>query len=129
MKSRLCQTERCISIPCLNVVAVALIMLGLMGCATARIDWNSRVGSYTYDQAVLDLGPPERSETLSDGTKVAEWMISRGYARGTMTSLGGYHYYGYPGIHYYTEQPSPDHLIRLTFSKEGLLRAWRKVLK
>jgi hypothetical protein len=113
-----------------NWLAPALLLLVLTACTTARIDWNSRVGSYTYDQAVLDMGPPERSEKLSDGTKVAEWLLSRGYARGTMTSLGGPYYYGwYPGVHYYTEQPSPDHLIRLTFSKEAVLQAWRKVLR
>lgn len=113
-------------------LAAVWIALAWMGCATARIDWNSRVGSFTYDQAVLDMGPPERSETLTDGTKVAEWLIARGYARGTMTSLGGfpyYGYYGYPSVQYYTEQPSPDHLIRLTFSKDGVLKTWRKVLK
>jgi len=112
-----------------RLISILGLALVLTGCATARVDWNSRVGSYTYDQAVLDMGPAERSETLSDGTKVAEWMLSRGYARGTMTSFGGYYSYGYPGIHYYTEQPSPDHLIRLTFSKAGVLQAWRKVLK
>ena len=107
---------------------LAIVTLTFLGCATARIDWDSRVGSYTYDQAVLDMGPPDRSETLTDGTKVAEWMTARGYARGTMTSFGGY-YYGHPSVNYYSEQPSPDHLIRLTFAKEGALRSWRKVLK
>ena len=122
--------QRFISFPVLSAgsVATAIAAFLLMGCATTRIDWNSRVGSYTYDQAVLEMGPPERAETLSDGTKVAEWLISRGYARGMMSSFGGY-YYGNPSIQYYSEQPSPDHLIRLTFSRDGVLRAWRKVLK
>ncbi|MBI4662822.1 MAG: hypothetical protein HY735_28740 [Verrucomicrobia bacterium] len=107
-------------------VALMLLTLGWVGCATSKIDWNTRVGSYTYDQAVLELGPAEKSETLKDGTKVAEWMTSRGYASGTMTSLGG-HYYGSPWIHYYSEQPSPDYFLRLTFSPDGVLRAWRRV--
>lgn len=100
----------------------------LVGCATSKIDWNSRIGNFTYDQAVLEMGPPERSETLKDGTKVSEWLISRGYARGTMTSFGGSPY-RYPWINYYSEQPSPDNLVRLIFSPDGRLQAWKKVLR
>ena len=113
-----------------SFVMVSLALF-LVGCATARIDWNSRIGNYTFDQAVLELGPPEKSATISDGTKVAEWLTTRGYARGTMTSFDGFggYYHGYPWIHFYSEQPSPDHFIRLTFSKDGVLRTWKKVLR
>lgn len=111
-----------------SLFCLAALGLCLLGCATTRVDWDARVGSYTYDQAVLELGPADKSETLKDGTKVAEWLTARGYSRGTMTSFGG-QYYGYPWIHYYSEQPSPDYLIRLTFSPDGILRAWRKVLR
>lgn len=36
------------------LVAVAAVN----GCATNRINWAERVGYYTHDQAVLELGPP-----------------------------------------------------------------------
>ena len=34
----------------------ALLLLVLSGCATTKIDWNSRVGNYTYDNAIAELG-------------------------------------------------------------------------
>ena len=101
----------------------------LLGCATAKTDWTSRVGQYTYDQAVLELGPPEKLATLTEGTKVAEWLTTRGYARGSFTTFGGSFYYGGPWIHHYAEAPSPDHFLRLTFSPDGKLNAWQRVLK
>ena len=47
----------------------------MAGCATAKIDWTSRVGHYTYSQAVKDYGPPDNSAKLSDGSTVAEWTV------------------------------------------------------
>jgi hypothetical protein len=105
--------------------AAALV---LTGCATNRTDWNTRIGSYTYDQAVLEFGPPDRIATLTDGTKVGEWLTSRGYSRGSFATYGGF-YYGDPWVHYYPEPRSPDHFLRLTFSPDGILQAWRKVYK
>ncbi len=100
----------------------------LVGCSTAKIDWDSRVGNYTYDQAVLEYGPPDRSATLTDGTKVSEWLLYRGDSRGSYSTFGGYHYGG-PWIHHYSEPPAPDRFLRLTFAADGKLKAWRKVVK
>src|SRR5262245_31305974 len=56
-----------------------LFLIWLLGCATApKIDWNSRIGNYNYDQAVLEMGPADRSAALTDGTKVVEWLTARG---------------------------------------------------
>ena len=55
------------------------LALGLTGCATQRVDWAARVGHYTYEQAVVDLGPPEKHAKLADGALVAEWLVNRGY--------------------------------------------------
>src|SRR4051812_26414170 len=82
------------------------------GCATApKIDWNSRIGNYTYDQAVLELGPPDRMAPLTDGTKVAEWLTFRGYSQGYAMPVGPQMYHPYftgPSAYYYSEPPSPD---------------------
>jgi len=105
--------------------------LFLAGCATTKIDWNSRVGNYTYDQAVAELGPPDKSAKLSDGTTVAEWLTQRGYARGSVGVMYGYgypHYY-HPWYPYYSEPPSPDYYIRLTFGPEGKLQAYKRVTR
>ena len=102
-----------------------LLLLGLVvaGCASRKIDWSSRVGSYTYDQAVRDMGPPDKSAKLDDDSTVADWMTVRGTT--TMYSGAGY---GYP---YYSPpigfaSTSPDYFIRLTFDTSGTLTGWKK---
>ena len=52
-----------------------LLAAAVAGCvATSRIDWTARLGSYTYDQAVAEFGPPDKVAKLSDGAIVAEWQ-------------------------------------------------------
>jgi len=116
-------------------VAGVLLMLSVLlsGCATGpKIDWNSRIGNYTYDQAVMELGPADRIATLTDGTRVAEWLTSRGYSHGYVSGLGpSYHQpyvYG-PPAYSYSEMPSPDRFIRLTFSPDGRQLTWQKVAR
>lgn len=68
----------------------SLVFIGLLvaaGCATSRNeDWPSRIGNYTYDNAVKEMGPPDKTETLTDGTQVADWFVTRG--GGLTVSLG-----------------------------------------
>ena len=107
-------------------------MLLLIGCATTpKIDWNSRIGNYSYDNAVVELGPPDKSAVLSDGTRVAEWLVRRGYSRGgTAFGMGGGfyghpYYYGGP-IWFHEDPPSPDVFLRLVFDAEGILQEWKR---
>jgi hypothetical protein len=109
------------------VAAVFLTAILIAGCATPQIDWDSRVGGYTYDQAVLEMGPPDKLEQLSDGTKVAEWLTGRGYSRGSFVGPGFYS--GGPWIHHYAEPSTPDRYIRLIFDPSGRLTSWKAVLK
>ena len=128
--------SRARTVPCAwqTVAATVLLTLGLCvfltGCASTKIDWNSRIGNYTYDQAVLELGPPDKYAKLTDGTVVAEWMTRRGYSGG---SVGFMHGYGYPYYYHpwypYYEPPSPDYFIRLTFGPDGRLRAYQRVVR
>ena len=103
-------------------LAVAVLFAG---CATHRIDWNSRIGNYTYDQAVTDLGPPDKQAKLTDGRLVAEW-ITRYYNGGTAIVGGGY--YGYPGPVGVIQTPPSysESSLRLTFGTNHLLTAWSK---
>jgi hypothetical protein len=110
----------------------SFLLAGLLsGCATApKIDWVARVGNYSYDQAVIEFGPPDKESTLSDGTRVAEWLMRRGYRQ--VYPMGGYYYpqgpYGY-GWYYpptYIDTSSPDYFLRLTFNADGQLRTWKK---
>jgi hypothetical protein len=98
------------------------------GCATHRIDWSKRVGHYTLDQALLELGPPDKEARLSDGTVVANWLTRRGRSA-FYTGSGGYYRgpygYGGPGPAYLATV-SPDYFLRLTFRPDGVLSDWKK---
>ena len=102
----------------------------LASCATTpKIDWAGRIGSYTYDQAVLEMGPPDRCAKLTDGTVVAEWLTRRGYVR-TSPSFGvGYGYWLWPHYASYYESYWPDYFLRLTFDADGKLKDWKKVAR
>jgi hypothetical protein len=99
-----------------------------VGCkSTPRVDWNSRVGNFTYDQAVAELGPPDKTATLSDGKRVADWIQrSRGsgmsFGVGTGFSTGGVGV----GVGQSVGSASRDKVLRLTFDAENKLSAWSK---
>jgi len=132
MKSR-ARTVSCAWAP---VAASVVLTLGLCvllsGCASTKVDWNSRIGNYTYDQAVIELGPPDKYAKLTDGTVVAEWMTRRGYSGGSVGFMYGYGYpypyHVYPP-YYLAEPPSPDYFIRLTFGPDGKLQAYKRVVR
>jgi hypothetical protein len=109
-------------------IALALVAALLFaGCVTQQADWQARVGQYTRDQAIMDLGPPDKSAKLSDGTVVDEWLTSR--ARVIVAPepyfLGPGCYFG-PATPSYTETYVPDYFLRLTFGPDGKLRSWKK---
>jgi hypothetical protein len=119
-----------------RLAAGMLLTLLWAGCATERVDWSARIGHYTYDQAVIDLGPPDKQAKLSDGSIVAEWLTYRGHSYYSYPPIGyGYSpwYYGpYYGPYYYGGayvDSSPNYFIRLTFGPEGLLKAWKRFYK
>jgi hypothetical protein len=111
-----------------RTILFALVAALFTGCATTpRINWQARVGVYTFDQAVKELGPPDKSAKLSDGSTVAEWLTRRGYYYPTA------HYYPFVTRGYgppypitYAKQRVPDEFLRLTFGPDGKLAAWRK---
>lgn len=110
---------------------ILLLALPLLfaGCTTNKVDWNSQVGVLTFDQAVIQLGPPDKHAKLTDGTVVAEWETQRGYTQ--TTYMGGY--YGPRGYYggYYGPMPvttyHPTYFLRLTFGPDGKLMAWKRV--
>jgi len=104
------------------------LSLTIAGCSsTPKVDWNSRIGSYTYDQAVLELGPPDKSTQLSDGSTVAEWIISSngsGARIGFGVGSGSYgHGYGTAtGVGVSAPVGSNQKARRLTFDSNGVLQ-------
>ena len=107
-----------------SLFALALTLVLAVGCATNRVDWQSRIGNYTYDQAVLELGPPENIAQLSDGTRVGDWLTSRGRSSGGSLFISR----GYV-LHHFPDSEGPDYYMRLTFDPQGRLTAARRVLK
>ncbi|HWH71078.1 MAG TPA: hypothetical protein VNT26_16950, partial [Candidatus Sulfotelmatobacter sp.] len=46
------------------------------------------MGTYTYDRAVVELGPPDKFAKLTNGGTVTEWIIRRGGGSGFNTGTG-----------------------------------------
>lgn len=110
----------------MKLCLVFLTMVLVAGCATRRIDWAGRVGHYTFDQAVLELGPPDKQAKLADGTVVAEWLTRRGVNYLYATPTYQPYYYGSFQQTLYTDAYTPDYFLRLTFDATGQLQAWKR---
>ena len=88
------------------------------------------MGHYSYDQAVKDFGPPDRYARLTDGTAVAEWLTRRGPVVVQTQPF-------YPGPYgpvgplppIYSEFYAPNYYMRLTFAPDGLLEAYKDVMR
>lgn len=106
-----------------HLLTLLLALSFLAGCTTRKIDWSNRVGVYNYDQAITDMGPPDRVATLSDNTTVAEWLTHRGYG------MSSSWFYGPSYLYPVYEPPMPDRFIRLIFDPEGKLKEWKKVAR
>ncbi|MFZ0829422.1 MAG: hypothetical protein WAO02_18585 [Verrucomicrobiia bacterium] len=109
-------------------VILPLVIVLLAGCATTvPIDWNSRVGHYTYDQAVAELGAPSRQAKLGDGELVSKWSAQPNVGAGAGVN-SGMSYYGSSG--FVGAQPigpgANDRMLQLTFGTNGVLTSWSK---
>jgi hypothetical protein len=109
---------------------VLLVMLGFVfaGCkSTPKVDWNSRIGNYTYDQAVQELGPPDKTARLSDGKTVADW-IKHSHGGGMSFGVGTGFYGAHTGVgtSVGTSTGYPDQVLRLTFGPDGKLLEFKK---
>lgn len=112
-------------------VVVALFGLLVAGCSTTKkVDWNSRVGSYTYDQAVTEMGPPDKQAKLSDGKTVAEWITHRSGGGGLSLGVGGGSYGSHGGMGVGMSQSvgsgGSERGLRLVFDTDGKLTSWSK---
>ena len=113
-----------------SFLLIAFIVSWLVGCAsTPKVDWNTRVGNYTYDQAVIELGPPDKKEKLTDGTTVAEWIkrhsnsgFSFGVGAGGMVG-GGAAVGGGVG---HSIGSGYDRTLKLIFAPDNKLSSWSK---
>lgn len=105
---------------------LGVMLAGLIaGCVTNRLDWNARIGNYTFDQAITELGPPDKQVKMSDGKSVAEW-ITRYYGGGS--TIISPVYYGRPGVGYVqTFGPTMyESSLLLTFTTNNVLAQWSR---
>jgi hypothetical protein len=110
-----------------SALLLAVLVMMNPGCAsTPKPDWNQRVGNYTYDEAVRELGPPVNSTKLQDGTTVAEWFLK--YAAQMSFGFGASSYGGGGGVGVGQSVTTPPkgHYLRLIFDPEGKLQSWEK---
>jgi hypothetical protein len=107
-------------------VTLALTVAFLISCKTPPpIDWDSRVGHYTYAQALTDLGPPARQARLSDGKAVYKWFVQPPVAPHFNSGMSNYGNNGFgagqtPGGGYNNQT------LQLTFDTNGTLIAWSR---
>jgi hypothetical protein len=112
-----------------QIIPALLLLVILTGCATTpRIDWSGRIGNYTYEQAILEFGPPDKHATLTDGTVVAEWLTRRGYVYSYAPAYRHYPWYYGPIYQpsYIDTYSSPDSFLRLIFFPDGRLQDYRQ---
>src|ERR1041385_5574097 len=108
-------------------LVLALWVFVLAGCQTApKIDWDSRVGTHTYDQAVSDLGPPDKSAKLSDGKTVAEWISRRSDGMSFGLGTGFYGSHSAVGVGQSIGSGAGDRVLRLVFGADNKLATWSK---
>jgi hypothetical protein len=124
--------NRAIATAILQSAFLAGLVVWLGGCATTpKVDWNSRIGHYTHDQALLELGPPDRSAVLTDGSKVVEWLVSRGDTHTFREFEGPYYRQHRPGqyVYHYSTLTTSDYYLRLSFGPDGQLQTWKEVTR
>ena len=57
-------------------LTIMVTLAVITGCASTN--WQSKIGSYTYEDAVRDYGPPDNVQELSNGDQVYSWTTSIG---------------------------------------------------
>src|SRR5262245_53608103 len=121
MKSKTCPWRA------MGLLLSVILSFVFAGCkSTPKVDWDSRVGNYTFDQAVVELGPPDKKMELTDGSTVADWIthssggMSFGVGTGYWGSSGGV------GVGHTVGSGYGDRVLRLTFGPDHKLTSWWK---
>ena len=104
-----------------------VLTLFIAGCATKpQTDWNSRVGNFTYDQAVIELGPPTAETKLTDGRRVADWVVGRTGSTGFSVGFGSFGRHTGVGMSQGFGTGPQERILRLTFGADGKLSEWKR---
>ncbi len=108
-------------------LSILLALGGFSGCVT-RPNWNQRIGTYTYPEAVKELGSQGSATTYPDGVMVVEWLVEK-----APRNEIGFGVEGDPAgpstVFQNKSGLTPntfDHYLRLTFGSDGKLRKWSR---
>ena len=109
----------------------------LAGCASRKIDpnihWTDRIGTYTYQQAVADLGRPDVVGGNADGGQNAEWIAERGPRLSFGFGVGGGSFSRHSGVGVGAgtsiSPPRQVDFLRLNFGPDGRLVSWTRNLQ
>jgi len=113
----------------------AVLTLMNFGCAShpkidPNINWNDRIGNYTFDQALAELGKPAVVAESSEG-RYADWVIKRSPNMSFGFGVGGGTYGSHvgTGVGVGTSVSPPPHgeYLHLAFDPQGTLRSWSRV--
>jgi hypothetical protein len=133
----------------LTSLLLLAVSLALAGCASSsssssgaakpakpvkvdprKVNWSEHIGTYTFDQAMVELGKPAIVGESSTG-KTAEWVLRRSPQMSFGFGVGGGSYGGGGGVGVgvgtgISPPPSGENL-RLIFGPDGKLKEWTKV--
>jgi hypothetical protein len=126
----------------ISILLLAAI-LALTGCASSSsgtakpvkvdpktVNWSEHIGTYTFDQAMVELGRPALVGESSAG-KTAEWVLRRSpqMSFGFGVGSGSYGSGGAVGVGVGSGISPPPHgeNLRLIFDADGKLKEWTKV--
>ena len=94
------------------------------------IDWGSRIGTYTYEEALAELGEPDVISESSEG-KTAEWVLRRSpnvsFGLGFGSGSFGRHTSTGVGVGTSVSPPPSGEYLQLRFDKDGKLTEWTRV--
>ena len=110
------------------------VLFGLLwaGCqALQQVDWDGRIGRFSYEQAVAELGRPVEETKLSGGMRWAEWITNSGDSMGRALAGAGNKRRSMSVV---LLEPTEihrlrDRYLRLTFDETGRLVAWENGTK
>jgi hypothetical protein len=122
-----------VKIECFLLIALALLAGGCSSGTKAsvkNIDWGSRIGSYTYEDALAELGEPSVIGQSSEG-KFAEWVLERSpnvsFSFGFGSIGFGPHTSAGVGVGTTVSPPPSGEYLHLRFDNDDKLVEWTKV--
>jgi hypothetical protein len=118
----------------LILLSATLATIWLPGCAhrpkvDPAIDWNSRIGNYTFEHALAEIGKPDVVAESSDG-RVADWILKQSpnvsFGFGVGTGVFGRHGGSGVGVGSSVTPPPHGEYLRLVFDTQDKLKAWSR---